>query len=88
VQETLAEFNVAKSDADSKRQRAERVDRVLAADLRAFEMNREGDLRAMFGALARDQLHVERQVLAEFKAVLEFVRHGDTGSASVGVAHK
>ncbi|KAJ2014109.1 Vacuolar protein sorting-associated protein 17 [Coemansia sp. S85] len=88
VQETLAEFNVAKSDADGKRQRAERVDRVLAADLRAFEINREGDLRAMFGALARDHLHVERQVLAEFKAVLEFVRHGGTGSASVGVAHK
>ncbi|KAJ2817599.1 Vacuolar protein sorting-associated protein 17 [Coemansia sp. 'formosensis'] len=99
VQETLAEFNVAKSDADSKRQRAERVDQVLAADLRAFEVNREGDLRAMFGALAKDQLHVERQVLNEFKAVLEFIRHGTSStnsagkesasvSASVSAAHK
>ncbi|KAJ2866329.1 Vacuolar protein sorting-associated protein 17 [Coemansia aciculifera] len=102
VQETLAEFNVAKSDADNKRQRAERVDRVLAADLRAFETNREGDFRAMFGALARDQLHVERQVLTEFKAVLEFIRHGSSAansagkesaptlaaSASIGIAHK
>ncbi|KAJ2035655.1 Vacuolar protein sorting-associated protein 17 [Coemansia sp. S16] len=93
VQETLAEFNVAKSDADNKRQRAERVDRVLAADLRAFETNREGDIRAMFGALARDQLHVERQVLTEFKAVLEFIRHGSSAgkesaaTASAGVAH-
>ncbi|KAJ2796360.1 Vacuolar protein sorting-associated protein 17, partial [Coemansia guatemalensis] len=68
TQETLAEFNVAKADADCKRQRAERVDKVLAADLGAFEANREGDFRAMFGALARDQLQVERQVLAELKA--------------------
>ncbi|KAJ2907443.1 Vacuolar protein sorting-associated protein 17 [Coemansia aciculifera] len=88
VQETLAEFNVAKADADSKRQRAERVDRVLAADLQAFEANREGDFRAMFGALARDQLHVERQVLTEYKAVLEFIRHGASkdGSATTSSA--
>ncbi|KAJ2460811.1 Vacuolar protein sorting-associated protein 17 [Coemansia sp. RSA 2424] len=86
VQETLAEFNVAKADADSKRQRAERVDRVLAADLRAFEANREGDFRAMFGALARDQLHVERQVLTEFKAVLEFIRHGNSSGSSTNSA--
>ncbi|KAJ2354761.1 Vacuolar protein sorting-associated protein 17, partial [Coemansia sp. RSA 2618] len=72
VQETLAEFNVAKADADSKRQRASRVDKVLAADLQAFEANRESDFRALFGALGRDQLHVERQVLNEFKAVLDF----------------
>ncbi|KAJ2449379.1 Vacuolar protein sorting-associated protein 17 [Coemansia sp. RSA 2336] len=82
VQETLAEFNVAKADADSKRQRAERVDKVLAADLQAFETNRENDFRAMFTALGRDQLHVERQVLNEFKAVLDFVRQSGTSSSS------
>ncbi|KAJ1718013.1 Vacuolar protein sorting-associated protein 17, partial [Coemansia biformis] len=68
TQETLAEFNVAKSDADAKRHRAERVDQVLAADLRAFEANREGDFRATFSALGRDQLHIERQVLSELRA--------------------
>ncbi|KAJ2499163.1 Vacuolar protein sorting-associated protein 17 [Coemansia sp. RSA 1972] len=82
VQETLAEFNVAKTDADSKRQRAERVDKVLAADLQAFEANREGDFRALFSALGRDQLHIERQVLGEFKAVLDFVRHANDSSSS------
>ncbi|KAJ2002478.1 Vacuolar protein sorting-associated protein 17 [Coemansia thaxteri] len=86
AQETLAEFNVAKSDADSKCQRAERVDRVLEADLRMFEVNREGDFRSMFGALARDQLYVERQVLTEFKAVLEFVRHGASATSSTSSA--
>ncbi|KAI8325696.1 hypothetical protein GQ54DRAFT_295278 [Martensiomyces pterosporus] len=85
VQETLDEFNVAKADADSKRERAERVDRVLAADLRAFEANREHDLKSMFGSLAKDQLHVEKQVLGEFKAVLAFIRHGN-GSAPAPAA--
>ncbi|KAJ2615014.1 Vacuolar protein sorting-associated protein 17 [Coemansia sp. RSA 1365] len=75
TQDTLADFNVAKSDADCKRQRAERVDKVLAADLGAFEANREGDFRAMFGALARDQLQIERQVLGEIKAALESARN-------------
>ncbi|KAJ2204391.1 hypothetical protein IW143_005549, partial [Coemansia sp. RSA 520] len=70
------------TDADSKRQRAERVDKVLAADLQAFEANREGDFRALFSALGRDQLHIERQVLGEFKAVLDFVRHANDSSSS------
>ncbi|KAJ2781056.1 Vacuolar protein sorting-associated protein 17 [Coemansia javaensis] len=74
TQETLAEFNVAKADADGKRHRADRVDRVLAADLRAFEASREGDLRAMFAALARDQLHIERQALGELRATLDLAR--------------
>ncbi|KAJ1953920.1 hypothetical protein GGI12_005907, partial [Dipsacomyces acuminosporus] len=82
VQETLGEFNVAKDDADGKRERAERVDRVLAADLRAFEVNRERDIKSMFGSLAKDQLHVEKQVLSEFKAVLEFIRHGSSNKNS------
>ncbi|KAJ2716288.1 Vacuolar protein sorting-associated protein 17 [Coemansia spiralis] len=75
AQDTLAEFNVAKSDADAKRQRADRVDQVLATDLRAFELNREADFRAMFAALGRDQLHIERQVLTELRAVLDVARH-------------
>ncbi|KAI9506423.1 Vacuolar protein sorting-associated protein 17 [Coemansia spiralis] len=75
AQDTLAEFNVAQAEADSKRQRAERADRVLAADLRAFEYYRESDLRAMFGALGREQLQIERQVLSELKAGLEFIRN-------------
>lgn len=82
VQETLNEFNAVKGAADSKRQRAERVDRVLAADMRAFEHNREGDFRTLFGALARDQLQVERQVLDDFKAVLEFLRNSKQSSSS------
>ncbi|KAJ2772350.1 Vacuolar protein sorting-associated protein 17 [Coemansia nantahalensis] len=82
AQDTLAEFNVAKSDADAKRCRAERVDQVLAADLRAFELNREGDFRAMFAALARDHLHIERQVLTELRAVLDFARHSSPAAAA------
>ncbi|KAJ2161855.1 Vacuolar protein sorting-associated protein 17 [Coemansia sp. RSA 552] len=87
AQETLTEFNTAKADADAKRQRADRVDRVLAADLQAFETNREGDFRTMFSALGRDQLHIERQALSELRAVLDFVRHtGPTAPASGSTA--
>ncbi|KAJ2396173.1 Vacuolar protein sorting-associated protein 17 [Coemansia sp. RSA 2559] len=73
AQETLAEFNAAQAEADSKRERAERVDKVLAADLRAFEYYRESDLRAMFGALGREQLQIERQALGELKAALAYI---------------
>ncbi|KAJ2601883.1 Vacuolar protein sorting-associated protein 17 [Coemansia sp. RSA 1722] len=76
AQDAVAELAAAKADADSRRQRAERVDRVLSTDLRVFEYGREGDIRAMFAALARDHLHIERQVLSEQRAALEFVRQG------------
>ncbi|KAJ1720784.1 Vacuolar protein sorting-associated protein 17 [Coemansia erecta] len=72
--EAVAELEAARADAESRRVRAERVDRVLDADMRAFERRREGDVRAMFAALARDHLAVERQVLAEQRAALDFVR--------------
>ncbi|KAJ2301417.1 Vacuolar protein sorting-associated protein 17 [Coemansia sp. RSA 2705] len=87
AQEALAELAAAQADADSKRARAERVDRVLAADLHAFEANREGDLRALFGALGRDQLQAERQVLGELRAALDTVRHaGSAGSSSTALS--
>ncbi|KAJ1665422.1 Vacuolar protein sorting-associated protein 17 [Coemansia sp. RSA 1813] len=73
AQETLAEFNAAQTEADSKRERAERVDKVLAADLRAFEYYRESDIKAMFGALGREQLQIERQALGELKAALAYI---------------
>ncbi|KAJ1908340.1 Vacuolar protein sorting-associated protein 17 [Coemansia sp. IMI 209127] len=73
AQETLTEFNAAQAEADGKRERAERVDKVLAADLRAFEYYRESDLRAMFGALGREQLQIERQALGELKAALAYI---------------
>ncbi|KAJ2721142.1 Vacuolar protein sorting-associated protein 17 [Coemansia sp. Benny D115] len=82
--DAVQELATARADAESKRLRAERVDRVLAADLRAFERYREADMRAMFAALAREYLTVERSVLAEQKAALEFVRraaHARTDSA-------
>ncbi|KAJ1797619.1 Vacuolar protein sorting-associated protein 17, partial [Coemansia sp. RSA 2599] len=72
AQDAVAELAAAKADADNRRQRAERVDRVLSADLRVFEHGREGDIRAMFAALARDHLHIERQALSEQRAALEF----------------
>ncbi|KAJ2546325.1 Vacuolar protein sorting-associated protein 17 [Coemansia sp. RSA 1933] len=73
AQETLTEFNAAQAEADSKRERAERVDKVLAADLRAFEYYRESDIKAMFGALGREQLQIERQALGELKAALAYI---------------
>ncbi|KAJ2779512.1 Vacuolar protein sorting-associated protein 17 [Coemansia interrupta] len=72
--EAVEELKAARADEESRRLRAERVDRVLAEDMRTFEERREGDVRAMFAALARDHLRVERQVLAEQRAALDFVR--------------
>ncbi|KAJ2386550.1 hypothetical protein GGI05_004350, partial [Coemansia sp. RSA 2603] len=74
AQEAVAELRAARADEECRRLRAERVDRVLAADMETFERRREGDVRVLFTALARDHLHVERQVLAEMRAALDFVR--------------
>ncbi|KAJ1896903.1 Vacuolar protein sorting-associated protein 17 [Kickxella alabastrina] len=76
AQDAVSELAQAKADADNRRLRAERVDRVLEADLAAFGRCREGDVRHMLAALARDHLSAERQVLAEQRAALEFVRQG------------
>ncbi|KAJ1938930.1 hypothetical protein EC988_007447, partial [Linderina pennispora] len=69
------------ADADGKQERAERVDRVLAADLQAFEANRERDFQDLFATYAKDQLQVEKQILSELKSVLDFIRQGSVSGA-------
>ncbi|KAJ1913347.1 Vacuolar protein sorting-associated protein 17 [Mycoemilia scoparia] len=74
VNHILREMDQAKDDEAVKRQRMERLNRVLRADLEKFDKEREQDIQKQLEYIARAQMSVENTLLYECRAALRAIK--------------